>query len=152
MHWPDGNSCCYECRREKSRSIDCIGVHLTPLVKTGNGKFSGKASFECTGCLLHRLPVCRLSVHRVPVHRLPVPRLPVHRLQDCMFVHDVCMIASRAGDCTALLKAMRTNTTVQRFELSVPYLHQGHLTAITDSLMENDTLRSCCLRAVDTEA
>ena len=46
---------------------------------------------------------------------------------------------------------MRTNTTVQRFELSVPYLHQGHLAAITDSLMENDTLRSCRLRAENIE-
>ena len=52
---------------------------------------------------------------------------------------------------TALLEAMRTNTTVQRFGLSVPYLHRGHLTAITDSLMENDTLRSFSLQTEHTE-
>ena len=30
----NGNSVLYECCRETSRSIHCIGVHLTPIVKT----------------------------------------------------------------------------------------------------------------------
>ena len=47
---------------------------------------------------------------------------------------------------TALLEAMRTNKTVQSLELIVDDLEGPHLTAIVDSLLENDTLESFSMR------
>ena len=54
-------------------------VPLTPPSENEHGKFSGKASFECTDCLLHRLPVHPLPARRLPVHRLPVIGCRFHR-------------------------------------------------------------------------
>ena len=49
---------------------------------------------------------------------------------------------------TALLEAMRTNKTVQSLELIVDDLEGPHLTAIVDSLLENDTLESFTLESL----
>ena len=49
---------------------------------------------------------------------------------------------------TALLEAMRTNKTVQSLELIVDDLEGPHLTAIVDSLLENDTLESFSMRSL----
>ena len=46
----------------------------------------------------------------------------------------------------ALCEAMRTNKTVQSLELIVDDLEGPHLTAIVDSLLENDTLESFSMR------
>ena len=42
----------------------------------------------------------------------------------------------------ALLEAMRTNKTVRSLDLFVDCLEETHLTAVGDSLLENDTLQS----------
>ena len=55
-----------------------------PPSENEHGNFCEKASFECTDCLLHRLPVHPLSVHRLLVHKLPVHQLPVRRT-GCLF-------------------------------------------------------------------
>ena len=62
---------------------------------------------------------------------------------DIVFEHiwDDENLASRA-----LLEAMRTNKTVQSLELIVDDLEGPHLTAIVDSLLENDTLESFSMR------
>ena len=44
--------------------------------------------------------------------------------------------------CIALLEAMRSNKTVRSLKLFVDCLEDTHLTAIGDSLLENDTLQS----------
>ena len=54
-----------------------------PPSEIEHGKFFGKALFECTGCLLHRLPFHRLPIHRLPVHRLPVA--PFACCSSCLF-------------------------------------------------------------------
>ena len=47
----------------------------------------------------------------------------------------------------ALLEAMQTNKTVRSLDLTVDYLEEPHLTAIVDSLLENDTLQAFSMRA-----
>jgi hypothetical protein len=47
----------------------------------------------------------------------------------------------------ALLEAMQTNKTVRSFDLCVDRLGEQHLTAIVDSLLENDTLQSLSICA-----
>ena len=51
----------------------------------------------------------------------------------------------------ALLEAMRTNKTVRELQIQLPCLTEEHLTAIEDSLLENDTLQSLDIMVVDGE-